>query len=269
MHFPFSKYHGTGNDFILADARHTPWEQRLDRAMIAALCHRRFGIGADGLILLQSSENADFRMVYYNSDGGESTFCGNGGRCVTAYAAAMGIQGPDFRFEAADGLHHASILPDGSVCLHMQQPQGFRRISAHAVWLNTGSPHYVQQVEQLADFDVVGEGRRIRMLPEFEPGGSNVNFVQPLPGGRLFVRTYERGVEDETLSCGTGVTACAYAWMMEHPEQANVQEIVTPGGVLTVRVEHAGSAAERVMLIGPAIRVFEGGADLASLKMPI
>jgi len=255
MQHPFYKYHGTGNDFILLDNREG--RIRLSKEQVAALCHRRFGIGADGLMLLENVLGADFRMVYYNADGGESTMCGNGGRCIVAFAKRLAIFDDEVSFIAVDGLHEASIEADGGVCLQMKDVNGMQRFEGHVV-LDTGSPHYVQWVEDVNNTPVFEEGRRIRNLAEFAPGGINVNFVRLASGNHIHVRTYERGVEDETMSCGTGVTAAAIAASGEdlgHFEYT----IHTPGGELRVAfLKVSPDMAEQVTLTGPATFVFRG-----------
>ena len=264
MHF--YKYQGTGNDFILLDNRGHNWQERLTQADIARLCDRRFGIGADGLILLSDPKASDFRMIYYNSDGNPSTMCGNGGRCLVAFAHRVGAIGEgECSFEAIDGLHRARLQADGQVELEMIRPQGWQQLSEQEFWLDTGSPHYVRfGVEDLAALDVDTEGRQIRHSEVFAAiGGTNVNFVDVRAENRLQVRTFERGVEAETLSCGTGVTACAYVHLRQ--QKRNERELTvsldTPGGTLQVRVFDLMGPKEEVWLIGPATAVFEGNID--------
>ncbi len=252
---PFYKYHGTGNDFILLDNR--AGEIVLEKAHIAALCHRRFGIGADGLMLVETAPGADFRMVYYNADGGESTMCGNGGRCIVAFANSLGIIGNKARFVAIDGSHEALLYEDGIVRLKMLDVAGIDRYEDH-VLLNTGSPHFVQWVEDTAIADVVRAGREIRYSPTFPPEGINVNFVQRISEQILRVRTYERGVEDETMSCGTGVVASAIAASGDGTGAFSFQ-IETPGGALAVSFDKTSpDTAKNVWLSGPAKFVFAG-----------
>lgn len=259
MHLSFSKYQGTGNDFILIDNRVDPVS--LSREEVAFLCHRRMGIGADGLMLLETTPDADFHMVYYNSDGNESTMCGNGGRCITAFAHRLGLIREQTVFTAIDGRHEALIHSDGSVSLHMKD------VSLIETWdgyytLDTGSPHFVQEVEDVRQRDVTGEGRAIRNWDIFQPKGINVNFVQVLEPERLFVRTYERGVEDETLSCGTGVTAGAIALTGNNTGTFNTH-IQTLGGNLRVSFrKETGTSATEVVLTGPATHVFDGSFAL-------
>lgn len=251
----FYKYHGTGNDFILIDNRQNM--VHLTNEQVAALCHRRFGIGADGLMLLDHADGYDFRMVYYNSDGGESTMCGNGGRCITAFARHLGIIKDKAKFLAIDGEHTATIFEDGLISLHMQDVTGMQVAGSHVI-LNTGSPHYVQWVDDAAGTDVFNKGKSIRYSNDFMPGGINVNFVQVTGENRLKVRTYERGVEDETMSCGTGVTAAAIA-ATGSSTGIFVTHIETPGGHLEVSFNKiTGNTATDVVLTGPAVLVFKG-----------
>ncbi len=259
MQLHFHKYHGTGNDFILFDNREG--KISLNKAQVAALCHRRFGIGADGLMLLETAPGVDFRMVYFNSDGGESTMCGNGGRCITAFARALGIVADKASFVAIDGPHAADISADGRISLHMKDVSGILHFPDHAL-LDTGSPHYVQWVDDVATVDVVNTGRSIRNLTQFAPGGLNVNFTARNADGSLQVRTYERGVEDETYSCGTGVTAAAIAASGDATGAFKVQ-ISTPGGPLEVSfVKHAPDEAHEVVLHGPAVFVYGGTVEV-------
>jgi diaminopimelate epimerase len=251
----FYKYHGTGNDFILIDNRQN--NVALTNHQVAALCHRRFGIGADGLMLLDHADGYDFRMVYYNADGGESTMCGNGGRCITAFARHLGIIRDKAKFLAIDGEHTATIFEDGLISLHMQNVNGMQVAGGHVI-LNTGSPHYVQWVDNVAGTDVFNKGKSIRYSDQFMPGGINVNFVQTLGGNRLKVRTYERGVEDETMSCGTGATAAAIAATGTNTG-IFVTHIETPGGNLEVSFNKpTPDTATDVILTGPAKLVFKG-----------
>ncbi len=251
----FYKYHGTGNDFILIDNRVTDYQ--LSKEQVAAMCHRRFGIGADGLMLLENAEGYDFRMVYYNSDGGESTMCGNGGRCIVAFAHQMGIITDTTSFIAIDGAHTAAILPDGNVSLQMQDVSSMDIREGYTL-LDTGSPHYVAWVNDVSPIDVATEGRKLRNGEEFRQEGINVNFTQFKNEKELSVRTYERGVEDETMSCGTGVTAAAIAASC-HTLGTFTTQIDTPGGVLTVSFEKdTPTTARNVVLTGPAVFVFQG-----------
>ncbi len=250
----FHKYQGTGNDFIIFDDRDQTFP--VHPSLVARLCHRRFGIGADGLMLLQNHPGYDFRMVYFNADGNPSTMCGNGGRCLVKFAQSLGLFESETTFLAVDGPHEAQVR-EGLVYLRMMDVDGVRREAGYD-FLDTGSPHYVTFVDNVRETDVTGQGRRIRYNDQFAPGGgTNVNFVEVLGDNALFVRTYERGVEDETYSCGTGVTACALAASYRH--LASPVRIKTLGGDLRVsfRQTGAGSFAD-VYLIGPAEKVFEG-----------
>jgi len=249
----FYKYQGTGNDFILIDDRAGTFAAT--QAAIARLCHRRFGIGADGLILLQNHPDYDFRMVYYNADGAEGSMCGNGGRCLVRFAHDLGLFETHTRFLAVDGEHEATAT-ETDISLKMGQVTDFRLEPAYA-FLNTGSPHVVKQVENVETLDVVGEGRAIRHADAFGPGGTNANFMQVVGENALFVRTYERGVEDETYSCGTGVTAAALVASRTLGMRSPVS-IRTLGGDLRVAFDANGDSFAPIYLIGPAVRVFEG-----------
>src|SRR5690606_3669721 len=205
----FYKYQGTGNDFVMIDNR-TNFFPKNDSELIAKICDRRFGIGADGLILLENDNSTDFKMVYYNSDGNESSMCGNGGRCLVAFAKKMNAITNETTFIATDGLHHATVLENGIVSLQMKDVEEIN-IHSDYIFLNTGSPHHVTFVDDLEHFDVATNGAKIRYSDLYGKAGSNVNFVKQISENHFAVRTYERGVEDETLSCGTGVTAVAIA----------------------------------------------------------
>jgi diaminopimelate epimerase len=258
MKISFAKYHGAGNDFILIDNR--AGAIQLTHEQVAHLCHRHFGIGADGLMLLETAERADFRMVYYNSDGDESTMCGNGGRCIAAFAHRLGIIQEHTKFIAIDGPHEARLRPGGIIDLHMQDVAGIAHYEDHSI-LNTGSPHYVVWVSDVQHTDVFNAGRKLRYSEPFMPKGINVNFVQRLNDG-LWVRTYERGVEGETLSCGTGVTAAAIA-ATGHATGSFKTGIQTPGGILEVSfVKDSPDSAKQVVLTGPAVFVFEGSVEV-------
>jgi len=258
MQYSFYKYHGTGNDFILIDNRQ--YILKLDAQQVAGLCDRHFGIGADGLMLLEEAAGYDFRMVYYNSDGNESTMCGNGGRCMTAFAHKLGLVNASANFIAIDGQHTAEILQNGSVCLHMNDVNDMAFHDGYTI-LNTGSPHYILWVNDVENIDVFTEGRAIRNQGRFQPSGINVNFVER-DGDILHVRTYERGVEDETLSCGTGVTAAAIAAAGNNMGSFTTA-IVTPGGNLEVSfTKDTAHAAKNVILTGPATFVFQGNVGI-------
>lgn len=254
MKLHFYKYQGAGNDFILLDNRDK--HINLTNAQVAQLCNRHLGIGADGLMLLEEETEYDFRMVYYNADGNESTMCGNGGRCITAFAHRLGLIHDKTDFTAIDGVHNSIINNDGTISLHMHDVKDIQEFENYSI-LNTGSPHYVLWVSDVQQTDVFYKGREIRNYPEFQPKGINVNFVQKLDKG-IWVRTYERGVEDETLSCGTGVTAAAIAATHKATGSFNT-DIQTPGGLLKVSfIKDSDSTAVDVILTGPATFVFEG-----------
>ena len=252
----FYKYQGTGNDFVMIDDRAGNFD--LDTSAIAILCHRRFGVGADGLILLQSVADYDFRMVYFNADGQEGSMCGNGGRCAVRFAHDLGIIQDSTKFLAVDGPHNASVCEE-EIFLQMQDLNSIER-HAEYDFMNTGSPHYVTYFGDLEMLDVFEKGQAIRYSHEWASrGGTNVNFVQVLDDQNIFVRTYERGVEDETYSCGTGVTAAALSAHLRHglPDPINIK---TMGGHLRVSFikKPNQEAFESIYLIGPAKRVFEG-----------
>jgi diaminopimelate epimerase len=255
MAIHFYKYQGTGNDFILIDDRQETFP--VEAARIARLCDRRYGIGADGLILLQNHSDYTFRMVYFNADGVEGSMCGNGGRCTVRFAHDLGLFTESVTFLAVDGPHEATVTPD-HIRLKMSPVQGLDRHETFD-FLNTGSPHYVTYVERVDQTDVVTIGRAIRYGDEFGPkGGTNVNFVEVQAPNYLKVRTYERGVENETYSCGTGVTACALSAHAHFGWEGPVY-IETVGGNLQVDYQlTAPSAYDHIFLIGPAVRVFEG-----------
>ncbi len=258
MRLHFYKYQGAGNDFIIADNRDK--QIQLNSRQVAFLCDRHFGIGADGLMLLEPAGGYDFRMVYYNSDGNESTMCGNGGRCITAFARKLGIIQHEARFVAIDGPHAATIDNQGDVHLGMQDVHHIAFLDGYSV-LNTGSPHYVLPVDDVDNVDVFTRGREIRNTEAYQPKGINVNFVQDT-GEAIKVRTYERGVENETLSCGTGVTACAIATVQEATGNFD-RPVITPGGRLRVTFKKSSpESATEVVLIGPAELVFEGYIDI-------
>ncbi|NNE31386.1 MAG: diaminopimelate epimerase [Winogradskyella sp.] len=255
MKTPFYKYQGTGNDFIIVDNR----LQLIDKnntKRIAEVCDRRFGIGADGFILLENDSNTDFKMVYYNADGNESSMCGNGGRCIVAFAKYLGIIVSEAVFVAVDGLHQAKI-ENNMVQLQMQEVSEIKSFKDH-LFLDTGSPHHVELVTDLPNFDVKASGAKIRYGELYDNAGSNVNFVEQLADSSFAVRTYERGVEDETLSCGTGVTAVALAMHNSAKTAGEEIQLKTRGGILKVRFTRTDNAYKNIWLIGPAIQVFKG-----------
>lgn len=253
----FYKYQGAGNDFILIDNRDNGVDHHNPK-LISSLCDRRFGIGGDGLMLLQNKDGYDFEMVYYNADGQPSSMCGNGGRCIVAFAKFLGVIESETEFLAVDGPHYAKISEEGDwVSLQMIDVNQVTT-DADAYVLNTGSPHYVKLVEGLEQRNVYQEGHAIRNNATYRKNGINVNFVEPMEEG-YFVRTFERGVEDETFACGTGVTAVALA-MAQHKQQTG--HIDTPikvlGGNLNIRFDYDGKVFSEIFLEGPAVKVFEG-----------
>lgn len=252
----FYKYQGTGNDFVMVDNRDLQFPK--DKAIIEKLCDRRFGIGADGLILLENDPNYDFKMVYYNSDGGESTMCGNGGRCLVAFAFFLDVFEDKCKFIAIDGEHDAEIH-NGIIKLKMIDVNTISHDGNDSV-LNTGSPHYVKYVDHLKDYDVYTDGYGIRNSENYKEKGINVNFVEKISDNEIFVRTYERGVEDETYSCGTGVTASALTFLQK--DNLTSVKVKTLGGNLKVYAEKSGDSFCNIWLEGPAKQVFKGKVDI-------
>jgi len=257
MKVVFSKFHGAGNDFVLIDNR----EQKLtlNTEQIAFLCHRRFGIGADGLMFLEQSDQYDFEMKYYNADGREGTMCGNGGRCIIAFADLMNIKKNQFLFKAIDGLHNATILSKNNslwqVKLQMTDVNNVEKNDTY-YFLNTGSPHHVEFVENVQDIDVFTKGKSIRNNTYYGPkGGTNVNFVS-FENDVIHVRTYERGVEDETLACGTGVTAVAIATALHLGSYQKEYRLHAQGGDLQVSFDQHENRYTNIWLTGPAAHVF-------------
>jgi diaminopimelate epimerase len=254
MAIEFYKYQGTGNDFIIVDNR-LQYFPKNNTKLIALMCDRKFGIGADGLILLENHHSADFNMVYYNSDGNLSSMCGNGGRCITHFANYLGIIENQAVFEAIDGMHESSI-DDAIISLRMNDVHQVD-LKDDFAFLNTGSPHHVILVDDLSDYDVFQNGRNIRM-EMYGESGANVNFVEKEGPSVFSVRTYERGVEDETLSCGTGVTAVAIG-MFETGNTTSEEVILkTPGGELKVRFTKTDNGYTDIYLMGPAVQVYKG-----------
>ena len=254
MPIEFYKYQGTGNDFVLIDNRQSDFPKN-DTKMVQQLCDRKFGIGADGLILLEESKDYDFSMVYYNSDGNLSSMCGNGGRCLVHFASFLGIIDNLATFEAIDGIHKAQIA-DNMITLGMSDVQEVQEYDGY-VFLDTGSPHHVQMVDDVDSYNIHIEGRKIRRSIYGE-AGSNVNFVTQMGPTRFKVRTYERGVEGETLSCGTGVTAVAIAMNAMERSHSERIELETPGGNLEVCFKKDNGRYTEVMLKGPVAQVYKG-----------
>ncbi|MCK5169188.1 MAG: diaminopimelate epimerase [Bacteroidales bacterium] len=255
MKVNFYKYQGTGNNFIIFDDRKN--NISLSELQINQLCDRRFGIGADGLMLLENHPNLDFNMKYFNADGKESTMCGNGGRCLVAFAKSLNLIDKKANFNAIDGVHKATVNENNSISLQMQDVNDVKIVNTN-YFLNTGSPHYVSFRDDIKNIDVYNRGREIRYSAEFSPEGTNVNFVE-FQNDKLFVRTYERGVENETLSCGTGVTASAISASMYSDSDKNSYDIITKGGYLNVSFKKQDSNTfSNIWLTGPATFVFKG-----------
>jgi diaminopimelate epimerase len=255
MPHTFYKYQGTGNDFIMIDNRQQLFDKN-DTKLISFLCDRRFGIGADGLILLENHDEYDFKMVYFNSDGNESSMCGNGGRCIASFARYMGIADKETTFEAIDGIHKARLNGD-KVSLLMQDVAKIEKHENH-VFLDTGSPHHVEITSMLPQMDVKEKGAEIRYGKPYSDSGTNVNFVEKVSDDKFAIRTYERGVEDETLSCGTGVTAVALAMNYIGETEKNIIHLETRGGQLEVSFSGNDEGYTDIWLKGPAKQVFKG-----------
>lgn len=259
MKVHFYKYQGVGNDFIIFDNRNNTIS--LSKKQINQLCDRKFGIGADGLMLLENHPDHDFYMKYFNSDGKESTMCGNGGRCLVEFARSLGVFEKETNFIAIDGLHKAIVNKNNSISLQMKDVNDIRMVNTN-YYLNTGSPHYVIFRENIKDIDVFKRGREIRYSAEFDPEGTNVNFVE-FQVDKIVVRTYERGVENETLSCGTGVTASAICASLYSKSKKSSYDIITAGGKLNVSFKKQDkNNFTDVWLTGPAVFVFKGEIDI-------
>lgn len=262
MNVPFVKYHGSGNDFIMIDETIHRFE--LTETAIRFMCDRHFGIGGDGLIRLRKSTEADFEMLYYNSDGKIGSMCGNGGRCTVAFAHTLGVLIKAARFVASDGIHLAEIISTSPfvVKLKMNDVEKLERIGDD-VFLNTGSPHYVHAVNDLSDMDVVARGRSVRYNDRFALEGTNVNFIT-IDNEDVHIRTYERGVEDETLSCGTGVVAAVLALVgtekIKNNSPVNVHAI---GGDLKVYFTFSSGSFSEIYLEGSAVAVFDGSITIS------
>ena len=258
MQISFNKFQGAGNDFIIIDDRKKNMNPD-DSGIISKLCDRRFGIGADGLILVSESQNYDFEMKYFNSDGLIGSMCGNGGRCAAGFAIRHGISSNKMKFLAVDGIHEA-ILDKDIIRLKMNNIQSTSIINGN-YFINTGSPHYVIFRNEIENLDVDTEGRKIRRDGIFAPGGTNVNFVRVEKDG-IYVRTFERGVEAETLSCGTGVTASAIASVLSGHFGTIPVNVRTRGGNLNVSFTVSGKQISDIWLSGPATFVYEGSIEI-------
>ncbi|WP_256012688.1 diaminopimelate epimerase [Desertivirga xinjiangensis] len=259
MKIHFFKYQGAGNDFILLDNRDLSIDHHQPK-LIASLCDRRFGIGGDGMMFLQQKDGFDFEMVYYNSDGQPSSMCGNGGRCIVAFARDLKIISDETNFLAVDGPHYAKIS-DNWVSLQMIDVNSVSE-DGDACVLNTGSPHYVIEAKDLKNKNVFTEGRAIRYNNTYAKDGININFVETFDD-HLFVRTYERGVEDETFACGTGVTAVALAMAKKRNQTGTINiPVKVLGGNLNIRFDYDGERFSNIFLEGPAKFVFEGEVEV-------
>jgi diaminopimelate epimerase len=256
MKIHFYKYQANGNDFVVVDNRET--QLSLTKAQIEKICDRRFGVGADGVMLIERHPSLHFGLEYFNSDGSQS-LCGNGSRAAMQFASSLGLVHGKATFQAYDGPHDAELLPAGIVRLKMTDV-GEVRTLGDDYFINTGSPHYIKFVKDIDAYPVFEEGRRIRYSKAFEPGGTNVNFVELRDNNTIFVRTYERGVENETLACGTGVTAAALAASFKGYNSS--VDIKTLGGDLSVEYQKQGEAFSNIHLVGPAQKVFEGEIEV-------
>jgi len=251
MVIQFQKYQGTGNDFVLIDNRSGLFPAE-NLSVIQRICHRKYGIGSDGLILIEKDEDTDFYMNFFNPDGSKS-YCGNGSRCAVHFARAIGMIGDKCSYQAIDGVHQGVLMENGVVStsilpVHQIEPLG------NDVFINTGSPHYIVFCKDVDVVDIISEARKIRYSLAFSPSGTNVNYVQLVNGNQIKMRTYERGVEDETLSCGTGVTAAALSVM----QLDGTISVETKGGMLSVSARKSSTGFEDIWLTGPATLVFKG-----------
>lgn len=252
----FYKFQGAGNDFVLIDDRNNNFDET-NQKLIESMCHRRFGIGADGLMLLRQHAEYDFEMIYFNSDGRTSSMCGNGGRCIVAFAKMLGVIQEKTRFIAIDGEHYAEVLADGRVKLGMNDVSKIEKEQDCFV-LDTGSPHYVSFVDNAEKVDILPSAHAIRYNDQYKSSGINVNFASKIDKDTLRLRTYERGVEDETWACGTGATAVAIAAYKGGLIESNSINLQVNGGELCVEFEVKDEKFETVYLIGPAEFVYEG-----------
>jgi diaminopimelate epimerase len=261
MKIHFYKYQATGNDFVMIDNR--SGELSLSLEHIQKICDRKFGVGADGLMLIEKDPELDFNLIYYNQDGSQS-LCGNGSRAAMSFASYLKIVNGEAAFNAYDGRHDATLGKDGIVRLKMNDTKGIVR-NGEDLWIDTGAPHLIRFVNDIKSVNVFKEGRNIRFSESYKPQGTNANFVELLPDNTIFVRTYERGVENETLSCGTGVTAAALAATTKGYKSP--VRIKTLGGELSVEFKNSQSAAspeafQEIFLVGPAKMVFKGELEL-------
>jgi diaminopimelate epimerase len=259
MTLKFYKYQGTGNDFVMIDNRDLSFPS-INKSLITQLCDRKFGIGADGLILLQNHPSSDFEMIYFNSDGTTSTMCGNGGRCIVAFAKFLKIIKNQTNFMASDGLHFATIK-NNQIALQMIDVNNVKLVNDYT-YVYTGSPHHIIEVENLEKINVNQYGAAIRYSNLYGNEGCNVNFVKQINDHSFQIRTYERGVEAETLSCGTGATATAIAMFHNQKTKSNCIDIGVLGGKLQIKFQVEGNEYKNVFLIGQALKVFYGEIEI-------
>ncbi len=259
----FYKYEGSGNDFIVFDQMKEEFD--LEKEVIQKLCNRRFGIGGDGLMFLRSSDSESFRMVYYNADGKEGSMCGNGGRCIShLYSKLYGKGTSSFQFNAIDGIHEVNIVSNEIISLGMSDVSGILS-QAECFVLDTGSPHFIKMVDDIDALDVYNEGRKIRYSERFKKEGINVNFMQK-DGNAFKIRTYERGVEDETYSCGTGAVACAItAYLLGLTNGNNVVDLITKGGPLQVSFVEKKGKFIHIFLNGAVSLTFKGEVNTQTI----
>ena len=257
MEIKFDKYQGAGNDFIILDNRNSLYSH-LNFEEIKRICNRNIGIGSDGLILFESSSESDFEMKYFNSDGNLSSLCGNGGRCIVAYAHKLGLIGVNTKFKAIDGYHKAQVISNNQVRLKMNDISNISYFDKGIV-LDSGSPHYLELNDDISNINVKKEGRRIRKSEAFRPDGINVNFIQKKNNKKFLIRTYERGVEDETLACGTGAVAAAVGMHYIGKTEGETKiELHALGGLLLVDFSYSNKIYENIHLQGPTNYVFSG-----------
>ena len=260
MKLQFEKYQGTGNDFVMIDNR----EKRFNamELPVSALCDRKFGIGADGVIVIEHHDSLDFNMIYFNPDGSQS-FCGNGSRCAVAFAHSLGMIGDETNFLSTDGAHFAQMR-NGLIELKMHDVTQVERVQSDFV-INTGSPHYLRFVSDVNDIDIIPNAKEIRYNERFAKEGINVNFIEQKSDGGIRIRTYERGVEDETLSCGTGVTAAVLGDFLNHGAKASSSTntiVDSRGGTLSVRFTYSDNHFTNIFLVGPARKTYTGEIEI-------
>lgn len=258
MELHFYKYQGAGNDFVLFDRRENKFS--FTKEQIKKICDRKFGIGADGLMFLDPSVDNDFSMTYHNSDGEQGSLCGNGGRCIVKFAKDLGLIGDNTLFSAADGLHKASLV-GGLVSLEMNDVLEWKE-EENYTFLDTGSPHHIEFVKDVSKIDIPKQGAEIRYSSLYEPNGTNVNFVEIVNDKEIRIRTYERGVEDETLACGTGATAAAIASYIQGKVKSQTILVKVEGGELEVSFDEKVDFYSNIVLKGPAKKVFEGKIEI-------